>query len=50
MTRPVRRPVYFAKPWTVSLPLKREKYDIMEMICMDNNRDMPHYITSPPKK
>jgi hypothetical protein len=43
-------PVYFTKPWTVSLPLKREKYDIMEMICMDNNRDMPHYITSPPKK
>ena len=33
-----------------SLPLKREKCDIMEMICMDGNRDMAHYITSPPKK
>ena len=42
-------PVYFSKPWVVKLPFKREKYDIMEMICMDNNRDMPHYITSQPK-
>ena len=42
-------PVYFTKPWTVTLPFKREKYDIMEMICMDNNRDIPHYITSSPK-
>ena len=42
-------PVYFTKPWTVTLALKREKYDIMEMICMDNNRDMPHYITSEKK-
>lgn len=42
-------PVYFTKPWSVSLRFSREKYDIMEMICMDNNRDMPHYITSQPK-
>jgi hypothetical protein len=41
-------PVYFSKPWSVTLPMKREKYDIMEMICMDNNQDMPHYITSKP--
>jgi hypothetical protein len=43
-------PVYFTKPWSVSLNGKREKYDIMEMICMDNNQDLPHYITSKPKK
>lgn len=42
-------PVYFTKPWTISLEMKRQKYDIMEMICTDNNRDMPHYITSNPK-
>ena len=41
-------PVYYAKPWTVTLKGKREKYDIMEMICMDNNQDMPHYFTSQP--
>lgn len=39
-------PVYFTKPWGVSLEMKRQKYDIMEMICTDNNQDMPHYITS----
>jgi len=43
-------PVYFTKPWSVSLTLKRQKFDIMEMICTENNRDTPHYITSPPKK
>ena len=42
-------PVYFTRPWTVSLPMKRQKYDIMEMICTDNNQDMPHYITSKSK-
>ncbi|HXP88724.1 MAG TPA: hypothetical protein VN841_28635 [Bryobacteraceae bacterium] len=42
-------PVYFAKPWSITLAAKRQKYDIMEMICTDNNQDMPHYITSRPK-
>ncbi|HEY7337942.1 MAG TPA: hypothetical protein VH639_23825 [Bryobacteraceae bacterium] len=43
-------PVYFTKPWSVSLNMKRQKYDIMEMICTDNNQDIPHYITSKPKE
>ena len=42
-------PVYFSKPWSVTLTARRQKYDIMEMICTDNNQDMPHYITSKPK-
>lgn len=42
-------PVYFTRPWSVTLSLKRQPYDIMEMICMDNNKDMPHYITSKSK-
>jgi hypothetical protein len=42
--------VYFTKPWSVSLNMKRQKYDIMEMICTDNNQDIPHYITSKPKQ
>ena len=42
-------PVYFTKPWSVSLEMKPQKYDIMEMICTDNNQDMLHYITSKPK-
>jgi len=43
-------PVYFTKPWSISLPLKRQKFDIMEMICTENNRDTPHYITSEKEK
>ena len=39
-------PVYFTRPWSVSLEMKPQKYDIMEMICTDNNQDIPHYITS----
>jgi len=42
-------PVYFTKPWSITLTAKRQKYDIMEMICTDNNQDIPHYITSKPK-
>jgi hypothetical protein len=42
-------PVYFTKPWSVTLEGKRQMYDIMEMICTDNNQDMPHYITSKPQ-
>jgi hypothetical protein len=43
-------PVYFTKSWSVTLTAKRQKYDIMEMICTDNNRDIPHFQTSQPKK
>ena len=43
-------PVFYTKPWSVSLQMKRQKFDIMEMICTENNKDIPHYITSPPKK
>jgi hypothetical protein len=39
-------PVYFAKPWSNTLTAKRQKYDIMEMICTDNNQHMPRYTTS----
>ena len=42
-------PVYFTKPWSITLTAKRQKYDIMEMICTENNQDIPHYITSKPK-
>ena len=43
-------PVFYTKPVTFSLPMRRQKYDILEMICMENNLDIPHLITSQPKK
>jgi hypothetical protein len=39
-------PVFYTKPLTISLDMKRQKYDIMEMICMENNLDLPHFNTS----
>lgn len=39
-------PVSFATPWSITLKATRQKYDIMEMVCTDNNRDIPHFITS----
>jgi len=41
-------PVFYTKPWSITFNFKRSKYDIMEMICTDNNRDIPHFITSSP--
>ena len=42
-------PVFYTKPWSVSLDMRRQKNDIMEMICMENNLDIPHFIKSQPK-
>jgi hypothetical protein len=39
-------PVYFTGPWSISYDFKPEQYDMMEMICTDNNRDVQHFITS----
>lgn len=39
-------PVYFTRPWSISYDFKPEQYDMMEMICTDNNRDVQHFITS----
>jgi len=43
-------PVFYTTPITFSLPMRRQKYDILEMICMENNLDIPHFITSQPKQ
>jgi len=43
-------PVFYTKPFSVSLPMRRQQYDILEMICMENNLDIPHLITSQPKQ
>lgn len=43
-------PVFYTKPFSFSLPMRRQKYDILEMICMENNLDIPHLIRSQPKQ
>ena len=31
-------PVFFTKPWSISYEFQREPFDLLEHICMDNNR------------
>ena len=36
-------PVFFTEPWSISFDLERQQYDMLEVICEDNNRDPYHY-------
>ena len=36
-------PVFFTEPWSISFDLERQEYDMLEVICEDNNRDPYHY-------
>jgi hypothetical protein len=40
VTETFEDPVYFIEPWSVSYDLERAGYDMMEMVCTDNNRDL----------
>jgi len=33
-------PMFFTKPWSISYGLRREAFDLLEHICMDNNREL----------
>ncbi len=33
-------PVFFTRPWSISYEMKREPFDLLEHICMDNNRGL----------
>jgi hypothetical protein len=36
-------PVFFTEPWSISFDLDRQEFDMLEVICEDNNRDPYHY-------
>jgi hypothetical protein len=38
----VTDPVVYTRPWTVSMSLKRDKYELMEAACHEEDRDLPH--------
>ena len=38
-------PVFFTEPWSMSFDLQRSEYDILELICTENNRDIDHFVT-----
>jgi hypothetical protein len=35
-------PVVYTRPWTIALPLKREKFELAEAACHEEDRDLPH--------
>ena len=45
VTETFNDPEYFTEPWSVSFDLDRAEYDMMEMICTDNNRDVQFFVT-----
>jgi hypothetical protein len=38
----VTDPVVYTRPWTLSFPMKREKFQLTEAACHEEDRDLPH--------
>jgi hypothetical protein len=35
-------PVVYTRPWTMAFPMKREKFQLIEAACHEEDRDLPH--------
>ncbi len=38
----VTDPVVYTQPWTIAFPVKREKFELREAACHEEDRDLPH--------
>jgi hypothetical protein len=38
----VTDPVVYTRPWTMAFPMKREKFQLIEAACHEEDRDLPH--------
>ncbi len=38
----VTDPVVYTRPWTITFPVKREKFELLEAACHEEDRDLPH--------
>ncbi len=38
----VTDPVVYSRPWTVSFPINREKFELREAACHEEDHDLPH--------
>ncbi len=38
----VNDPVVYTRPWTVAFPIRREKFELREAACHEEDRDLPH--------
>jgi hypothetical protein len=40
----INDPKAYKTPWTVTLPMVYQDSDLLEFICNENNRDLPHLV------
>jgi len=38
----VTDPVVYSRPWTIAFPVKREKFELREAACHEEDHDLPH--------
>jgi hypothetical protein len=38
----VTDPVVYTRPWTIAFPMKREKFELLEAACHEEDHDLPH--------
>ena len=38
----VSDPVVYTRPWTIAFPVKREKFELIEAACHEEDHDLPH--------
>jgi hypothetical protein len=38
----VTDPVVYTRPWTVAFPIMREKFELREAACHEEDHDLPH--------
>jgi hypothetical protein len=38
----VTDPVVYTRPWTIAFPVKREKFELIEAACHEEDHDLPH--------
>ncbi len=38
----VTDPVVYTRPWTIAFPIKREKFELLEAACHEEDHDLPH--------
>jgi hypothetical protein len=38
----VTDPVVYTRPWTIAFPIKREKFELFEAACHEEDHDLPH--------